>query len=306
MINDDSERVRREVARVMDLYTKIQPENITEQEKPIVVETEITSTTVVETETSQPEKKGENENIVQKLPIVSKRSSTAISKRKSILLWLLPAILVTVISGIVVYIIFFSNRQPIVPPPIVETQKKIEETSKPLEKVEKVPATEIKEVKFRSEPIENLMVEAVEIMIKDKGFFDSRLKLGTGFPHQYEVLKEGKVVYDYASGLMWQQSGSTKEMPYEKAKAYVEALNSQNFAGYRDWRLPTLEEAMSLMEPTKMNGDLYIDPKFDKQQRWIWTTDLFSASSAWVVDFLDGHCDYGLDFYGLSFVRAVR
>ena len=165
----------------------------------------------------------------------------------------------------------------------------------------------VPKIKLRSQPIENLTEDAVEIMVKDKRFFDSSLnKLGTGFPHQYEVQKEGKVVYDHASDLMWQQSGSTKEMPYEKAKAYVEALNSQNFAGYRDWRLPTLEEAMSLMESTKMNGDLYVDPKFDKQQRGFWTSDTYSASGAWVVDFYYGYCSSSDIGNSNCYVRAVR
>lgn len=164
----------------------------------------------------------------------------------------------------------------------------------------------VPKIKLRSRPIENLTEDVVEIMVKDKGYFDSDLnELGTGFPHKYEIQKEGRVLYDHTSGLMWQQSGSTKGMLYEKVKDYVEALNNQNFAGYKDWRLPTLEEAMSLMEQTKMNGKLYIGPKFDKQQ-WIWTSDLSSALSAWVVCFDLGRC---LSYY-VGFddgcVRGVR
>lgn len=255
MLNDDSERLRKEVARIIETYTKIQPGNITEQEKAIVL---------------------------QPPPVL---------KRKYILLWLLPAILVPVISSIVVYIIFFYNRQP-VPPQPDETRVKFERPNK---------------INFRSRPI-NLTSNDVEIIVKDKGYYDSvNNKFASGFPNEYEVQKGGKVVYDHASGLIWQQSGSTKAMPYEKTKAYVEALNSQNIAGYSDWRLPTLEEAMSLMEPTQMNGDLYIDPKFDKQQRWIWTSDLSSASSAWVVDFHYGGCGYGVGFASTNYyVRAVR
>jgi hypothetical protein len=80
--------------------------------------------------------------------------------------------------------------------------------------------------------------------------------------------------------------------------------DGKGFAGYRDWRLPTLEEAMSLMEPERK--ELYINPVFDNRQRWIWTADLYSASVAWFVSFYLGHCislDIGIYDYH---VRAVR
>lgn len=64
---------------------------------------------------------------------------------------------------------------------------------------------------------------------------------------------------------------------------------------------------MSLMEPAKKNGDLYIDPVFDSTQIWIWTSDRYSVSIAWVVSFNFGYCNF-VDFYSLShyYVRAVR
>ena len=168
----------------------------------------------------------------------------------------------------------------------------------------------IPKIKLRSKPIEKLTKDAVEIMVKDRGFYDVEMNAsGTGFPHKYELQKGGKVVYDHTSGLMWQQSGSSNYMSYRKAKAYVETLNSQNFASYHDWRLPTLEEAMSLMESTKKNGNLYIDPLFDSKQQWIWTSDIptgFWASSAWVVAFCHGDCLYGDFSYDDVSVRAVR
>jgi hypothetical protein len=161
-------------------------------------------------------------------------------------------------------------------------------------------------LKYRHVPKNNLQ-DSSEILHK-YGFFDNyKNKNGKGIRHLYETkeIPRQNVIMDYASGLMWQQSGSTEEISYEKAKAYVEALNSQNFASYRDWRLPTLEEAMSLMEPTRKNGNLYIDPVFDATQRWIWTSDIYSASSAWVVDFSRGNCDNNVFYYG-NYVRTVR
>ncbi len=143
-------------------------------------------------------------------------------------------------------------------------------------------------------------------MLKDKGFFDSRWnKSASGFVNDYQLQKDGLVVFDRNSGLMWQQSGSTKSMTFENAKKYIEKLNREKFAGYSDWRLPTLEEAMSLMEPEKKNSAFYIDPLFDSTQVWIRTADRYSASLAWCVDFYGGGClNPHVDY--THFARAVR
>jgi hypothetical protein len=145
-------------------------------------------------------------------------------------------------------------------------------------------------------------------MIKRLGFFDSSWnKSGRGIVHVYVayVRDNQKLVLDLTTGLTWQQSGTPDSKNYAEAEKYVRELNAQRFAGYNDWRLPTLEEAMSLMEREKKNGDLYIDPVFDRTQRWIWTADKESAGRAWRVGFNYGYCvHYGLD--DATFVRAVR
>jgi hypothetical protein len=126
--------------------------------------------------------------------------------------------------------------------------------------------------------------------------------------NEYELQSDGKVVYDKATGLMWQQSGSNSYMSFGAAKKYIVKLNSKNFAGYNNWRLPTLEEAKSLLEPKRNEtNNLYIDPIFNKMQEWIWTSDQYSAWSGCVVDFRSGTCD-NFGYYGDNFgyVRAVR
>ncbi|MDZ7265236.1 MAG: TIR domain-containing protein [candidate division KSB1 bacterium] len=132
---------------------------------------------------------------------------------------------------------------------------------------------------------------------------------GRGFANQFELqtIRGDKVVIDHASGLMWQQGGSAECMTYENAKKWIADLNQKGYAGYNDWRLPTLEEAMSLMEPKELNGDLYIDPKFDATQKWIWTSDwlLGESRAAWVVLFFNGGCHWNSFDYN-TFVRAVR
>ncbi|MGH7597802.1 MAG: DUF1566 domain-containing protein [bacterium] len=136
---------------------------------------------------------------------------------------------------------------------------------------------------LRRDKKENLSDDEVKKMLTEKRFFDSDWnKTASGAENNYEVktLEGEKVVIDSATGLMWQQGGSPEYMTYEKAKAHIAQLNKDGFAGFSDWRLPTLEEAMSLMEPSKNSDGLYIDSKFDEKQTWIWTSDTYSAGRA--------------------------
>lgn len=162
---------------------------------------------------------------------------------------------------------------------------------------------------LRSQPLTELSVEAAKKMLQEKNFFDSDYnKSGKGLPHQYEALEQHgeKLVRDHATGLTWQQSGSSDSVTYADAEKYVLDLNAKKFAGFNDWRLPTLEEAMSLMEPKENASGMHIDPKFDSTNSWfIWTSDTYSAGEAWVANFSDGYCDpLGVD--GYYRVRAVR
>ena len=146
-------------------------------------------------------------------------------------------------------------------------------------------------------------------MLKNKKFFHiSWNEDGHGYANQFEArtIKGDKVVIDHASNLMWQQAGSENYMTYEGAKKWIESLKQNGFAGCKDWRFPTLEEAMSLMEPNMNKNDLYIDPIFDATQRWIWTSDPVSGESlAWVVSFSGLNCYRGTLDSG-HYARAVR
>lgn len=129
------------------------------------------------------------------------------------------------------------------------------------------------------------------------------------FSNSYEsrIIYGDKVVLDHATGLMWHPSGSVLSMKYDKAKQWVTELNRRGYAGYHDWRLPTLEEVASLLERTKMNGNLYIDPKFSAWQSGIFTSDVYSGESnrVWSVDFIRGY----LNWYNPAsreYVRPVR
>ena len=171
----------------------------------------------------------------------------------------------------------------------------------------------IQKITLRSEPMIKLFSkEKVVRMLKQRGFFDKQKNpTATGIKHQYEPSKKAgkQVVIDHSTGLTWQQAGSLKNLNFEQAQDYIRQLSLDNHAGYTDWRLPTLEETMSLMEPRVNEHGLFINPFFEKKQNWIWTADLKLGlpdnGAVWGVGFIIGYCD----FYHVSddvFVRAVR
>ncbi len=127
---------------------------------------------------------------------------------------------------------------------------------------------------------------------------------------QNEYEAQGKVVVDHTTGLTWQKAGSPNYITYQDAQEYVKKLNRKRFAEYSDWRLPTIPELMSLLEPKEQSNGLYINPIFDKEQFWCWSADKRlieggSSSSAWYVNFDFGYVDWNpLD--GDLYVRAVR
>ena len=128
--------------------------------------------------------------------------------------------------------------------------------------------------------------------------------------HDYNLktIKGDKVVVDKATGLMWHQSGSDNWMLWEPTKEWIRKLNKGGYAGYHDWRLPTVEEAASLLEPSKKKGQ-YIDPVFSKEQWCLWTGDMFEdkdgSEAAWFVDFFSGNVDWN-GIHGSLYVRPVR
>ena len=97
---------------------------------------------------------------------------------------------------------------------------------------------------------------------------------GIGIAHRYEprVIGDAVVVVDRATGLMWQKGQSDDAFGIADADAYIESLNAQKYGGFSDWRLPTLEEAMALVEP-KISGNLHIASLFKPEALRIWTCD---------------------------------
>ncbi|MCK5229316.1 MAG: DUF1566 domain-containing protein [Desulfobulbaceae bacterium] len=127
------------------------------------------------------------------------------------------------------------------------------------------------------------------------------------------------VIIDRTTGLMWEHSGSREPIQFESAQLRLKEMNRMKYAGFSDWRIPTLEELMAYVKPdTTINPDqtlfkgalpLHIDPMFDSQPV-LWTADTFGAQfraqpDHWIVDFITGQAACAERTHTV-FVRMVR
>lgn len=154
----------------------------------------------------------------------------------------------------------------------------------------------------------DLELERVSRMIRENNYHDYDVNPeGAGIQHFYKQIS-GDVIEDKATGLEWQRGGSETMLNFEKKIEYVQDLNQHNFAGFNDWRLPTLNEALGLIESERNKDGLYVDPIFDQKPFCLWTNDTFKSDGetrVWFVNFVIGGC-FELDITSSCCVRLVR
>ncbi len=166
----------------------------------------------------------------------------------------------------------------------------------------------LEKVTLRSETA-TLSKEELNQLVKAKGFHSPGMEMKGSFKHSYEQAEilGVKTIIDHATGLMWQQTEDETRFNWKEAEAYVANMNQKNLAGFSDWRIPTVEELMSLVESKKSNNN-FINPLFQKELLSTWTIDEVkdAFAGAWFVDFAEGTAVDGNRAAGLGHVRLVR
>jgi len=112
-------------------------------------------------------------------------------------------------------------------------------------------------------------------------------------------------IIDKRTGLMWQRSGldlcSIRKMTRD-----IEQLNTGTFAGHNDWRMPTVEEAMSLMENIQNSKGLYLPLCFSKEQPFIFVAAKRKPTGYWFVDYKQGKMYWSSGTVPGGFCRLCR
>ena len=116
---------------------------------------------------------------------------------------------------------------------------------------------------------------------------------------------DGLTVSDLRGGVMWQRGGCDITNHRHVAE-YIDELNRQKFAGYDDWRLPTMEESMALLGPERNRKGLLISQAFSQEQPFIFLADQRKPGGYWFIDFKQGTVFWASGTIPGGFGRAVR
>ncbi len=179
-------------------------------------------------------------------------------------------------------------------------------------------------IKLRSEYLE-VQENDVISMLKEKGFFDSNYNPQVEFNNEFEVMKIGQdtVIFDYATNLIWHVSVEDPiiglfRSSKSKMNRWIDKQNKKPYAGLHNWRLPTLEEAASLLKRSKNStNNLHITPIFpyasevltgDKAGIHLRSVNIKKVEYLyWIVDLREGKVNQGvLRFAEILLVHSMQ
>jgi hypothetical protein len=119
---------------------------------------------------------------------------------------------------------------------------------------------------------------------------------------RFRVLPEfnGEAVLDKETQLVWEKSPLTTSHLWDFTAGFSESAlvqcTSRTTGGRKGWRLPSVHELASLVDPTNSNPSLPTGHPFTTVQSfyyWSATTSAGLPTHAWFVTFGSGHVDHG-------------
>ena len=156
-------------------------------------------------------------------------------------------------------------------------------------------------------PVDHSFINDDEIdpFLKKWNFYDGDRNTEGSFENVLVDPGDGRVVIDQRTDIMWQRAGlditSVRSM-----QRRIEQLNKDGFAEFHDWRMPTMEEAMSLMEKESNAKDIHLNPCFSKEQPFIFVAAQRKPGGYWFVDYKHGRAFWSSGTIPGGFARLCR
>jgi len=166
------------------------------------------------------------------------------------------------------------------------------------------PLPAVEKISLRAAGVVLTEQEVADLAAKHN-FYDSRHNPKSNFGNALVDNGDGLTVTDYATGLMWQRGGCDLTA-IRNVQKYVAQLNRQRFAGFADWRLPTMEEAFSLLEPQVNAKGAHLHPCFSREQPFVFLADQRKPGGYWFMDFKQGTAFWASGSIPGGFGRVCR
>ena len=142
--------------------------------------------------------------------------------------------------------------------------------------------------------------------------------LATTPTNRFTINNDG-TVSDTKTGLTWKKCsegqsgvdcriGTATTYTWQGALQQAQSVNNNGgFAGYKNWRLPSIKELNSIVEEqcSEPSINLAVFPESQNNAYWSSSPDAYGSSVAWLVGFSYGYSG-GNDKSSGYFVRLVR
>ena len=142
--------------------------------------------------------------------------------------------------------------------------------------------------------------------------------LATTPTNRFTINNDG-TVSDTKTGLTWKKcsegqsgvdcrTGTATTYTWQGALQQAQSVNNNGgFAGYKNWRLPSIKELNSIVEEQCIEPSINLAVFPESQGRWYWSSSPYANNSSYAlgVDF-DGGLSNDYYKYGDYFVRLVR
>ncbi|MDJ0721560.1 MAG: protein kinase [Desulfobacterales bacterium] len=95
--------------------------------------------------------------------------------------------------------------------------------------------------------------------------------------------KDRRLLTDLATNLTWQRGGAAFALDWHRAGDYIRGLNQSRLGARDNWRLPTIEELITLLQPQPGGLAQCLPSDFDRSPQRLWSCDRRAYTSAWYV-----------------------
>lgn len=156
-------------------------------------------------------------------------------------------------------------------------------------------------------PVEPCYIQEEETgdLLRKWNFFDAELNASGRFANWLVAGPDERAVIDLKTGLMWQRGGLDINS-LRQIRKDIATTNEEGFAGYNDWRMPTIEEAMSLMESEPNGKGVHLHSCFSRHQPFIFVEARRRPGGYWFVDYKQGRLFWSSGTIPGGFGRLVR